>query len=503
MKLCCLSNNPSKPCFVLYFKGVTMMLDSGLDLTQILNFMPLTSLARSKLSKLSDWLLATEKLGKRGEDVAKELKECGNRVFVNGTLEFSPPETRMVDLSQIDAILISNSACMLALPYITEYTGFKGVIYATEPTIQIARQYMTELVTYIERCPRTKACCLWKQDDIIKSLPMPLREAFNPQTWKKFYTMHDVESCLARVQVVGFNEKRSLFGSLTAMASSSGYSLGSCNWIIHSEYEKICYVAASSTLTTHPKPIDQAPLRHSDVLILGCLTQTPLTNPDSMIGEFCVNAAVTIKGGGNVLVPCYPSGVTYDLFECLSGHLDSCGLSTVPMYFISPVSDSTLAYSNIFGEWLSSSKQSKVYLPEPPFPHAELVSLGRLRNFQNIHDLQNDFKCPCIVFTGHPSLRMGDVIHFIELWGKSSSNTIIFTEPDFPYLESLGPFQPMQMRVCYCPIDTSLSFSQANKLIKDLKPRHLVVAESYMSPPTNMPQRTDLTVNFVSITQTS
>jgi len=61
--------------------------------------------------------------------------------------------------------------------------------------------------------------------------------------------------------------------------------------------------------------------------------------------------AVTIKNGGNVLVPCNPSGVTYDLFECLSGHLDSCGLSTVPLYFISPVSDSTLAYSNIFGEW--------------------------------------------------------------------------------------------------------------------------------------------------------
>ena len=45
----------------------------------------------------------------------------------------------MVDLSQIDAILISSSSCMLALPYITEYTGFKGVIYATEPTLQIAR----------------------------------------------------------------------------------------------------------------------------------------------------------------------------------------------------------------------------------------------------------------------------------------------------------------------------------------------------------------------------
>ena len=52
-----------------------------------------------------------------------------------------------------------------------------------------------------------------------------------------------------------------------------------------------------------------------------------------------------------MLVPCYPSGITYDLFECLSGHLDSCGLSQVPLYFVSPVSDSALAYSNIFAEW--------------------------------------------------------------------------------------------------------------------------------------------------------
>lgn len=67
---------------------------------------------------------------------------------------------------------------------------------------------------------------------------------------------------------------------------------------------------------------------------------------------FCsAHPALTLKNGGNVLVPCYPSGVTYDLFECLSGHLDSLGLGQVPMYFISPVSASSLAYSNIYAEW--------------------------------------------------------------------------------------------------------------------------------------------------------
>lgn len=53
--------------------------------------------------------------------------------------EFCPPLEKMVDYSEIDVILISNYSSMLALPYITEGTGFKGVVYATEPTLQIGR----------------------------------------------------------------------------------------------------------------------------------------------------------------------------------------------------------------------------------------------------------------------------------------------------------------------------------------------------------------------------
>lgn len=41
--------------------------------------------------------------------------------------------------------------------------------------------------------------------------------------------------------------------------------------------------------------------------------------------------------------------------------------------------------------------------------------------------LSSCFKTPCVVFAGHPSLRYGDVVHFMELWAKSSGNTIIFT----------------------------------------------------------------------------
>uniref|UniRef100_A0A2C9L1D1 Beta-Casp domain-containing protein n=1 Tax=Biomphalaria glabrata TaxID=6526 RepID=A0A2C9L1D1_BIOGL len=412
------------------------MLDCGLDIKQILHYIPLLVVPGFQVSKAHTWSQGGDKRNRVPDDAAQELKECGGRLLVDGNPEFSIPETGIVDLSTLDAILISSYSCMLALPYITEYTGFKGTIYMTEPTFYIGSYAFKQ-----------------KEKDI--------------------------------------------FGALTVSPASSGCCIGSCNWIINSKYEKICYIAGTSTLTTHPRPMDQSPLKNADVLIVSCLTQTPLSLPDPMIGEFCLNAAVTVKNGGNVLVPCYASGVTFDLFECLSGHLDQCGLAGVPMYFLSPVSDSTLAYSNIFAEWLSAGKQSKVFLPECPFPHADLLSKGRLKNFSSIHTgLSTDFVTPCILFAGHPSLRMGDIVHFIELWGNSPSNTIIFTEPDFPHLDALAPFLPIAMRVCYCPIDTSLNFSQANKLIRDLRPLHLVVSESYTHPPVLEPLRNDLTVDF-------
>ena len=45
----------------------------------------------------------------------------------------------LINMAEVDAILISNYHCMLALPYLTEYTNFKGVIYATDPTLYIGR----------------------------------------------------------------------------------------------------------------------------------------------------------------------------------------------------------------------------------------------------------------------------------------------------------------------------------------------------------------------------
>ncbi|VDO47259.1 unnamed protein product [Onchocerca flexuosa] len=89
--------------------------------------------------------------------------------------------------------------------------------------------------------------------------------------------------------------------------------------------------------------------------------------------------ADTLKRNGSVLMPICPTGVLYDLLEVISMQLDQIDYFKhdvpvdVPVYFISPVAESTLAYSNIYAEWLSEKKQNMVNIPEEPFKHG-LVS---------------------------------------------------------------------------------------------------------------------------------
>ncbi|GFQ79596.1 integrator complex subunit 9 [Trichonephila clavata] len=493
MKLYCLSAHPNKPCNILTFKGTTVMLDCGLDMTSALLFLPLPLVYSSRLFNLPSWTPRNAS----DPQIEGELRECSGRVFVDSCPEFCPPEDRIVDFSQVDVILISNYQSMLALPYITEGTGFRGVVYATEPTLHIGRQFMEELVTLIERTPKIRSASRWKQPQVLKNLPPPLSEALKPRTWKQVYSMKEVNSSLSKVQVVGFAQKLDVFGALKISAVSSGYCLGSCNWILWTAHEKIGYISSSSTLTTHPKPMEHSPLKNFNALILTSLTQTPLANPDAMLGELCATVSLTVRNGGNVLIPCYPSGVTFDLFECLSSQLESSGNLTVPLFFLSPVAENSLAYSNILADWLTQSKQCKVYTPEEPFPHAILVKGGRLKAFSSLKEetFSQEFRTPCVVFAGHPCLRFGDCVHFMELWGNNPNNVIIFTEPDFPHVEALAPYQPLAMKVVNLPIDTSLSFNQANKLIRELKPTHLLLPEQYIIPSPVYKHRPDQSLN--------
>lgn len=206
---------------------------------------------------------------------------------------------------------------------------------------------MEELIEYIDRCPKPKvAQKVYKENEFFNQLGAFHTDGTKVALWQEIYSLKNVANCLTKVKTVGFNQKLSVFGNLQVSCASAGYCVGSCNWMIQSDMEKIGYMASSSTFTTHPKPIEHQFLRGVDVLLMTSLNQTPLANPNTLLGELCQAVENTLKNGGNVLIPCHSAGDVYDLFECLSGHLESEGILNT-MYFVSPVAHKSLAYSGI------------------------------------------------------------------------------------------------------------------------------------------------------------
>ena len=70
------------------------------------------------------------------------------------------------------------------------------------------RQYMEELIEYIERTPKPGRAFKWKQPSILSFLPAPLKDAASPNSWRKIYTKQHLQDAISRIHPVAFNVKQ-------------------------------------------------------------------------------------------------------------------------------------------------------------------------------------------------------------------------------------------------------------------------------------------------------
>lgn len=165
--------------------------------------------------------------------------------------------------------------------------------------------------------------------------------------------------------------------------------IGSCNWLIATARgERIACVGASTVGSSHALPMDRSNprLERADLLLLNSLSVVPHMSPRANVGSVLERTVETLRDGGSVLFPVHSSGLIFDLLEVVSEHLQEAdNLSRVPMYFIASQAKPSLAYANIFSEWLTEAKQHSVYEANAPFAHEILMRDNRLKAFQTIH----------------------------------------------------------------------------------------------------------------------
>ena len=76
------------------------------------------------------------------------------------------------------------------------------------------------------------------------------------------------------------------------------------------------------------------------------------------------------------------------------------------------------------------------------------------RELKSKQGLSQSFKGPCVIFSGHPTLELGECRKWAQDWckNKSSRNKIIVTEPGLP--ENIFNDSERNRVVNYLPIDT-------------------------------------------------
>merc|ERR1712062_581896 len=82
-------------------------------------------------------------------------------------------------------------------------------------------------------------------------------------------------------------------------------------------------------------------------------------------------------------------------------------------------------------------------------------------------------KGPAVIFSGHPTLEMGESRDLCSKWLESDQHKIIITEPDLPPTI----FQDRRSTVLYWPIDTRLTQSAARMLIEELEPKEVIISD--------------------------
>ncbi|KAJ3192096.1 Integrator complex subunit 9 [Irineochytrium annulatum] len=107
------------------------------------------------------------------------------------------PRFKFADLDKIDVILLSNSVNVLALPYVTELSGFRGKVYATGPTVTFGRMLMEDFVS-------SKMKVLRAEGEVIPC-----------------YTINDVHSCINNITPLSYDEIVSLGSHFALMDEAS------------------------------------------------------------------------------------------------------------------------------------------------------------------------------------------------------------------------------------------------------------------------------------------
>lgn len=293
--------------------------------------------------------------------------------------------------SEIDALFLTHSHMdhVGRVPLLVKW-GFRGPIFATAPTVELAPLLWHDMLSIMEDAERHR------------------RRSGSTSGWPMLYDEHDVRRAIDHLQAVEYHQDVGV-GDVKAVFRDAGHILGSSFITVSAEGKKITF---SGDLGHDDEPIVRAlePLAETDALVIESTYGDRLHEERGIRVDALRDAIkMTANNKGVLIIPAFAIERTQEIILTLHHLAESGAIPRVPVFLDSPLAiDATKVFEN-YPQYFNDASR-KEYLGGQ-----DLFSLPGLTPTKSVSMSKeiNLMVPPKVIISGAGMMTGGRVVHHL------------------------------------------------------------------------------------------
>ncbi len=263
----------------------------------------------------------------------------------------------------------------------------------------------------------------------------------------EIYNFDDIDNVLSSVETVKYNQIVNINSNqninnnnnnnhnnnnnneISITALPSGRTIGGSVFLMRFYMGDILYcmdISLSNDNVVNSLKLKSLPKRPALMIMESPLsTDTTASKPPNTQG-LIREIMATVRGEGNVLIPCETSAHTQDLLRVLGLHWKKESIGMYHLVFLSPMARNVIDFTRCQLEWMSDSLSEDFYKGQDnpfnlPFHTAS-----------SVYDLDDIGPGPKVVLATDPGLSCGLSKELLLRWGGDRRSKVIFTDSYSP-----------------------------------------------------------------------
>jgi metallo-beta-lactamase family protein len=340
------------------------------------------------------------------------LLECG--LFQGRRQEaYERNKAFLFDAEKVDALLVTHAHMDHSgnIPTLVKW-GFTGSIYATPPTVDLAKIMLRDSAYLHERDVE------WVNR---------IRRRKNEPLFRPIYTIAEAEASLGSFVGIEYDKTFTVASGVNVTLRDAGHILGAAGILLEiSEKNRQIRMGFTGDVGRPNMPIMNDPnqLRDLDVLVMESTYGNRLHSPDEDMEEQLARLVTeTAANGGKIIIPAFAVGRTQLIVYLLHKLFIENRIPDMPVFVDSPMACHA---TEVFRHYMDhlDRKTYRVFLQD----HEDPFGFSRLKYVESVEDSKklNHLAYPHIIISASGMAEGGRILHHLKNNIENHRNLLLF-----------------------------------------------------------------------------